>query len=111
MKNLIEHKSEVIEMFKKFLNCEISELELIADLSNLEKEIWKSNDGTITGNLWFKFFKSDVLSCTIDDIFAELKSNDRQYMLNNFILAIESDQLEIYYTSNSKRMYDKRYNL
>ena len=101
MKNYADiYGNEVIGFLVFFLNHGENEEILIAQLRNLEckirEEIFlgvKDDKG-----LWLRFSKDDTLATTINDIERDLKTFNRETLLESFKLAVENNYIEIYFS-------------
>jgi len=99
MKNLIQYKERIIELFQEFLNGEIDNQIFIQKLYSFEMKIKLENDiKKRNSGLWFRFFNSDTSATTILNIEFDLKGSRNNYnnLIENLKLAIELNELEIY---------------
>lgn len=78
MKNLIEYRYHIEELFFKFVTDKISLAEMISALKRLELTVQTKNENTEQG-LWFKFGTQDTLCTTIDDLERDLNPNNKNY--------------------------------
>ena len=83
-----------------FLNYGMNEGKLITQLRNLESGI---NENIFLGaenesGLWFRFYKDDTLATTINDIESDLKTTNRETLIESFELAVANDYIEIYFS-------------
>lgn len=98
--NLIKYKPIVLIAINHFLANEIGNtgfLEMLKTIENLMRDEQPKKKGA---GLWFKWFKGDVCSTTIDNIHADLygSKNNYDYLIECLKIAVESDELEIYYS-------------
>ena len=78
MKNLIEYRYHIEELFFKFVTDKINLVEMIEALKRLEVAIQTKNENTEQG-LWFKFGSKDTLCTTIADLERDLKPESKNY--------------------------------
>lgn len=78
MKNLIEYRYHIEELFFKFVTDKITLSEMISALKRLELTVQTKNNNTEQG-LWFKFGTDDTLCTTIDDLERDLTPNNKNY--------------------------------
>ena len=78
MKNLIQYRYHIEELFFKFVTDKISLVEMIEALKRLEVAVQTKYENTELG-LWFKFGSQDTLCTTIDDLERDLNPNNKNY--------------------------------
>ena len=78
MRNLIEYRYHIEELFFKFVTNKISLAEMISALKHLEISVQIKNENTEQG-LWFKFGSKDTLCTTIDDLERDLNPSNKNY--------------------------------
>jgi hypothetical protein len=98
VKNLVQYKKRILDLFQEFLNGEINNQLFIVTLYAFEMKIRRENKFKKNTDLWFRFFKGDTLATTILNIEFDLKGSTNNYncLIKNLMLAIELGELEIY---------------
>lgn len=105
MKNLIQYRFTVENLFFKFIKKEIDLDELITGLTKIETEHRYLNGlPNDDEGLWFKFGKDDTLSTTIlniERIFMYDSKNNQEFLLERMEAACglnPDNELEIFYS-------------
>jgi hypothetical protein len=72
--NLTQYVPEVKELFRKFMNKDLSENQLVEALNRLERRARRElvPKRTSKENLWFRFFEGDTLATSIPNIRATI---------------------------------------
>lgn len=98
MRNYKKYRTRVLLLFQSFLAGEISKVELIYDLCDIESEL--INGRKTLKSLWFKFFKGDTGATTIHNIDRNIycPTNDK-YIRECMQLSIDNPkELKIYFS-------------
>ena len=100
MKDLTQYKEMILLIFKRFLDSEIATIDdLIIELCFVEAKIDTEFNNPVDSNLWWRYFKGDPSATTIANLFNDLKSpTNYGYAIDCMTIAIESKELEIYYS-------------
>ena len=63
-----KYKEQILDLFSKFLNAELSKRYLIEGLYRIEIEVSDLETESLDKDVWFKFFKGDTEATTIANI-------------------------------------------
>lgn len=95
-----KYKPLVLSLFKSYINGNIRESEFIDKLYEVENFV-KVGNNNYNSDLWFRFFSGDTSANTIRDINNDLNNNgfnNYKYLIENLNIAIDSKELEIYFS-------------
>ena len=85
-----------MEAFNNFLNDENDE-----NLLNTLYEVDGHAKAWIGGkdkSIWLRYFHGATEATTIQDIYTDLRDSNRNYMLENMKLCVDSGEIEVYYS-------------
>jgi hypothetical protein len=94
-----EYRSEVIELFRSFIDGKIDESKLLKGLQSINRKVRKSVGADKYQSLWFRFFKNDTLANTPQSVYKSLTSAghaNRVYKIECIKEMLEIDGLIMY---------------